>query len=193
MTEEIKTADQNENKGKKPINWKKEIIEWTLTIVIPVVVAMLIHNYLFTFARVDGDSMLDTFHTNNITGVSRLHYRLNEPQRGEVITCRYDETSKLYVKRIIGLPGETVEVKSGTVYINGEPLREDYLTRHDDFDFGPYEIGEDELLVMGDNRPVSLDGRILGPIPVDYLYGRVMFVVYPFSEMRGTMDVPDYQ
>ena len=181
-----------QQKEKKPINWKKEIIEWVLTFVIPVVVAMLIHNYLFTFARVDGDSMLDTFHTNNITGVSRLHYRINEPQRGEVITCHYDETPKLYVKRIIGLPGETVEIKSGVVYIDGVALEEDYLTRHDDYDFGPFHVDEDEILVMGDNRPVSWDGRHVGPIPVDYLYGRVMFVAWPLNEMRGTMELPEY-
>ena len=165
-------TENMQKKQKKPINWKKEIIEWALTIIVPVVAAMLIHNYLFTFARVDGESMLDTFHTNNITGVSRLHYRINEPQRGEVITCHYDEGDKLYVKRIIGLPGETLEVIDGTVYIDGTPLK--------------------EILVMGDNRPVSLDGRTQGPIPVDYLYGRVMFVAWPFDEIRGTMDIPEY-
>ena len=170
----------------------KEIVEWALTIIIPVVVALLIHNYLFTFARVDGDSMLDTFHTNNITGVSRIHYRINEPQRGEVITCHYDESKKLYVKRIIGLPGETLEIKDGTVYINGEALKEEYLTRFDNYDFGPFVLGEDEVLVMGDNRPVSLDGRQLGPIPIDYIYGRVMFVAWPFDEIRGTMALPEY-
>ena len=170
----------------------REIVEWALTIIIPVVVAMLIHTYLFTFARVDGDSMLDTFHTNNITGVSRLHYRLNEPQRGEVITCHYDETSKLYVKRIIGLPGETLEIIDGTVYIDGEPLQEDYLTRHDDYNYGPYQIGQDEIFVMGDNRPVSFDCRQLGPIPRDYIYGRVIFVAFPFDEICGTMALPEY-
>ena len=131
-------TENMQKKQKKPINWKKEIIEWALTIIVPVVAAMLIHNYLFTFARVDGESMLDTFHTNNITGVSRLHYRINEPQRGEVITCHYDEGDKLYVKRIIGLPGETLEVIDGTVYIDGTPLKEDYLTRRDDYNFGPF-------------------------------------------------------
>lgn len=189
MTENMENMQENQ---KKPVNWKREIIEWVLTIVIPVIVAMLIHNYLFTLARVDGDSMLDTFHTNNITGVSRLHYRLNEPQRGEIVTCHYDESSRLYVKRIIGLPGETVEIHGGTVYIDGEALQEDYLTRIDDHNFGPYFVGDDQILVMGDNRPVSLDGRQLGPIPIDYLYGRVMFVAWPISEIRGTMELPEY-
>ena len=172
----------------------KEIIEWTLTIVIPVVAALLIHQYLFTFARVDGDSMLDTLHENNIMGVSRLHYRLNEPQRGEIITCNYPgEGSKLFVKRIIGLPGETVELRAGTVYINGEPIDEPYLTRVSGDDFGPYQVGEDEVFVMGDNRPVSRDSRSVGAISLDDLYGRVLFVAYPFNEIRSTMDVPQYE
>lgn len=170
----------------------KEIVEWSLTILIPVVVAMLIHNYVFTFARVDGDSMLDTFHTNNITGVSRLHYRLHEPQRGEIITCHYDEGDKLYVKRIIGLPGETLEIRNGVVYINGEALQEDYIVHKDDYSFGPYILEDNEVLVMGDNRVVSLDGRQLGPIPLDYIYGRVMFVAWPFDEICGTMALPEY-
>lgn len=170
----------------------KEIVEWILTILIPVVVAMLIHNYLFTFARVDGDSMLDTFHTNNITGVSRLHYRLHEPQRGEIITCHYDDGDKLYVKRIIGLPGETLEIRNGVVYINGEALQEDYIIHKDDYSFGPYILEDNEVLVMGDNRVVSLDGRQLGPIPLDYIYGRVMFVAWPFDEICGTMALPEY-
>ena len=171
----------------------KEIVDWTLTIVIPVVVALLIHNYLFTFARVDGPSMLDTFTDNSIMGVSRLHYRLNAPARGEVVTCHYDEGSKLYVKRIMGLPGETLEIKEGIVYIDGKPLDEPYLTRIEDRDWGPYAIGEDEMFVMGDNRPISLDCRQNGSIPLSYLYGRVIFVALPIHDMRMTMDVPTYE
>ncbi len=170
----------------------KEIVEWALTIIIPVVVALLIHEYLFTFARVDGDSMQDTFQNNYITGVSRLHYRVNEPQRGDIVTCHYDESSRLYVKRIIGLPGETVEIVEGTIYIDGVALQEDYLTRHDDYTYAPVTVGEDEIFVVGDNRPVSLDSRINGPIPTDYLYGRVLFVIWPLNEIQGTMKLPQY-
>ena len=171
----------------------KEIVEWALTIIIPVLAALLIHTYLFTFARVDGDSMLDTFHSNNITGVSRLHYRLHEPQRGEIVTCHYPGEGKtLFIKRIIGLPGETVELRGGKLYIDGEELAEDYLTRIDDRDFGPYQVGENEIFVLGDNRPVSKDSRMVGCIQKDDLYGRVMFVAYPFNEIRGTMELPLY-
>lgn len=171
----------------------KEILEWALTIIIPVVAALLIHQYLFTFARVDGTSMLDTLHENNIMGVSRLHYRLNEPQRGEIITCNYPEDgNKLFVKRIIGLPGETIEIREGTVYIDGEPIAETYLTRVDDQSMDPITLAEDEIFVMGDNRPVSRDSRAVGPLTLDEIYGRVLFVAFPFNEIRSTMALPEY-
>lgn len=171
----------------------KEILEWALTIIIPVVAALLIHQYLFTFARVDGISMLDTLHENNIMGVSRLHYRLNEPQRGEIITCNYPgEGSKLFVKRIIGLPGETIEIREGTVYIDGEPIAETYLTRVDDQSMDPITLAKDEIFVMGDNRPVSRDSRAVGPLTLDEIYGRVLFVAFPFNEIRSTMALPEY-
>lgn len=171
----------------------KEILEWALTIIIPVVAALLIHQYLFTFARVDGTSMLDTLHENNIMGVSRLHYRLNEPQRGEIITCNYPgEGNKLFVKRIIGLPGETIEIREGTVYIDGEPIAETYLTRVDDQSMDPITLAEDEIFVMGDNRPVSRDSRAVGPLTLDEIYGRVLFVAFPFNEIRSTMALPEY-
>lgn len=171
----------------------KEILEWALTIIIPVVAALLIHQYLFTFARVDGTSMLDTLHENNIMGVSRLHYRLNEPQRGEIITCNYPEDgNKLFVKRIIGLPGETIEIREGTVYIDGEPIAETYLTRVDDQSMDSITLAEDEIFVMGDNRPVSRDSRAVGPLTLDEIYGRVLFVAFPFNEIRSTMTLPEY-
>ncbi len=171
----------------------KEILEWALTIIIPVVAALLIHQYLFTFARVDGTSMLDTLHENNIMGVSRLHYRLNEPQRGEIITCNYPgEGNKLFVKRIIGLPGETIEIREGTVYIDGEPIAETYLTRVDDQSMDPITLAKDEIFVMGDNRPVSRDSRAVGPLTLDEIYGRVLFVAFPFNEIRSTMALPKY-
>ena len=174
-------------------NIAKEILEWALTIIIPVVAALLIHQYLFTFARVDGTSMLDTLHENNIMGVSRLHYRLNEPQRGEIITCNYPgEGNKLFVKRIIGLPGETIEIREGTVYIDGEPIAEDYLTRRDDQSMDPVTLEDDEIFVMGDNRPVSRDSRAVGPLTLDDIYGRVLFVAFPFNEIRSTMALPEY-
>ena len=171
----------------------KEILEWALTIIIPVVAALLIHQYLFTFARVDGTSMLDTLHENNIMGVSRMHYRLNEPQRGEIITCNYPEDgNKLFVKRIIGLPGETIEIREGTVYIDGEPIAETYLTRVDDQSMDPITLAKDEIFVMGDNRPVSRDSRAVGPLTLDEIYGRVLFVAFPFNEIRSTMALPKY-
>ena len=121
------------------------------------------------------------------------HYRLNEPQRGEIITCNYPEDgNKLFVKRIIGLPGETIEIREGTVYIDGEPIAETYLTRVDDQSMDPITLAKDEIFVMGDNRPVSRDSRAVGPLTLDEIYGRVLFVAFPFNEIRSTMALPKY-
>ena len=183
---------ENKEKQGKTKSKKQDAIEWVLTFVIPIILAVLIHTFLFTFAMVDGESMMDTFQSNNITGVSRL-YRFNcEPQRGEVITVHYDESKKLYIKRVIGLPGEKVELVGGTLYINDEPMTEGYLTRIDTRDFGPYFVGENEIFVMGDNRPVSNDSRYVGPLPMEYVYGKVIFVAFPFDQMRGTTKIPVY-
>ena len=166
----------------------KEILEWALTIIIPVVAALLIHQYLFTFARVDGTSMLDTLHENNIMGVSRLHYRLNEPQRGEIITCNYPgEGSKLFVKRIIGLPGETVTIVDGKVYIDGseEPLSEPYLPEPMEGSFGPYVVPEGAYFMMGDNRNHSQDARYWTNTFVyeDQMVAKVIFSYFPTVKM----------
>ena len=96
------------------------------------------------------------------------------------------------VKRIIGLPGETIEIREGTVYIDGEPIAETYLTRVDDQSMDPITLAKDEIFVMGDNRPVSRDSRAVGPLTLDEIYGRVLFVAFPFNEIRSTMALPEY-
>ena len=166
----------------------KEILEWALTIIIPVVAALLIHQYLFTFARVDGTSMLDTLHENNIMGVSRLHYRLNEPQRGEIITCNYPgEGSKLFVKRIIGLPGDVIELdEDGVVTVNGQTLDEPYV---DELALGecdikfPYQVPENRYFVLGDHRATSIDSRssVIGCVEKSQIVGKVFLRVWPLS------------
>ena len=85
-----------------------------------------------------------------------------------------------------------MELKEGKLYINGEELVETYITRIDERNFGPYQVGEDEYFVLGDNRPISKDSCMVGCISRDDLYGLVMFVAYPFDEIRSTMELPLY-
>lgn len=184
LTPEAEEAPAKNGKPKKSM--KQEILEWVLTIVIPVVAVLLLHNFIFTFATVSDFSMLETLQDKEWIAVSRIHYAVVEPQRGDIVACNYPSTgNKLYVKRMMGLPGDTIAMEGGVVIVNGEELDEPYLTYVDDAQsFAPITLGEDQYFVMGDNRPVSWDSRLEGPLSKKQLYGFVMGAVYPFNTMR---------
>ena len=143
---------------------------------------------------VDGSSMLNTLEDSEFMIATKFDYLMGDPERFDIVICDYPNTDDgMYrVKRVIGLPGETVELKEGKLYINGEELVETYITRIDERNFGPYQVGEGEYFVLGDNRPISKDSRMVGCISRDDLYGLVMFVAYPFDEIRSTMELPLY-
>ena len=107
------------------------------------------------------------------------------PERGEIIVFRYPrDTTKDFVKRVLGLPGETVEVRSGTVYVNGEAIREQYLRRLDGSSVPPLILGEKEYYVIGDNRRNSNDSRAWGAVPEENIVGRVWLVYWPWDDIH---------
>lgn len=139
--------------------------------------------------------MLPALKNSEWLWVSKLDYHTGVPQRGDVVICyypgRYLDQWKLirqyFVKRIIGLPGETIAMEDGVVHINGEPLDEPYLdpsrVRYRRT-MDPRTLGPDEYFVMGDNRDSSNDSRRIGPITRDMLVGRVQRVIFPFRSRR---------
>ena len=140
---------------------------------------------------VDGPSMLPTFNTGQFLLVSRLDYLMGEPQRGDVVVFHFPhDTEQDYIKRVIGLPGETLEIRNTALYINGRLIDEPYL--HEDCEVfscadGFWQLGQDEYFVMGDNRHQSSDSRSFGPIQRDYFLGRVIFRYWPVSD-AGSVD-----
>ena len=145
--------------------------------------------------RVKGGSMLPTLKNKEWLWVSKLDYRLHAPRRGDVVICyfpgRYMDPWKFFrqyfVKRIVGLPGETIAIEEGVVLINGEPLNEPYLDPSRIRYRRTMEartLGDDEYFVMGDNRDSSNDSRRIGPITGDMLVGKVQHVIYPFDKIR---------
>ena len=154
--------------------------------------AVILRLTVAEIARVKGSSMLPTLRTGQWLLVSRLDYRLGEPKRGDVVIChypgRYMDRWKLirqsFVKRVIALPGETVEIIEGVVYIDGAPLQEPYLDparcrfRRQ---MSARTLGEDQYFVLGDNRDSSNDSRRIGPLPSSMLVGRVRRVIFPFG------------
>ena len=155
----------------------REIIE---TALLTILLYVLINATLGRF-RVEGQSMEPNFHENEYVLVDKISYQLWSPQRGDVVVFNYPRaTEKDFIKRVIGLPGETVEVREGKVYINGTPLAEAYLNFPTNYG-GLWTLGPTEYFMMGDNRNNSSDSRAWGPLEKHYMVGRVIAIYWPFT------------
>lgn len=138
------------------------IFGWVKVVVIGVVIAMLINKFVIANALIPSGSMESTIMTGDRVIGLRTSYLITSPERGDIVIFKFpDDESKLYIKRIIGTPGDKVEIIDGLVYINDskEPLEENYLSVTPKGNFGPYEVPEDSYFMLGDNRNVSQDSR----------------------------------
>lgn len=171
------------------------------------VIAVLIKTFLVQPFWIPSESMLDTIHVNDRVMVNKLAYDLGEPERGDVVVFRDPAEPEIeesipeavirsvleavgirtrgyedLIKRIIGLPGETVTIDDDQVYIDGVPISEPYLDQDVDMpDAGPFKVGNDQVFVMGDNREYSFDSRRFGNIDFDDLIGRAFVIIWPIS------------
>jgi len=148
------------------------------TLVLSVVLFVGI-NAISARIRVDGESMVPTLVSGEYVIVSRLSYRFGTPQRGDIIVFHFPRDPKEeYIKRVIGLPGDQVEIKDGHVYINGQQLQENYLDVQMDYT-GSWRVPADQLFVLGDNRNNSSDSHDWGTVPMDYVVGKAILVYWP--------------
>ncbi|WP_347860728.1 signal peptidase I [Salimicrobium sp. PL1-032A] len=167
---------------------KKEWLEWIKAIVIALVLAFILRNFFFATSIVEGASMDPTLENGERVVFNKIAYHLDDPERNDIVII--ERTEKNYVKRVIGEPGDTVEVKDHTLYVNGEEQSQDYLD-HSSIeatrDYGPVEVPEGQYFVMGDNRKVSKDSRNgLGLIEESEIVGKTELVIFPFGEMGRT-------
>ena len=150
-----------------------------------IVIALLLRRFVCAFVLVKGRSMLNTLQNHELMLV--LRYGLfGKPRRYDIVICRYPNRKQLFVKRVIGLPGETIAMTDGQVLINGEILEERFPKRTTPRSFDEIQLGENEYFVMGDNRPCSVDSRSIrvGPIQEKMLLGRAKCVIFPFQKRR---------
>jgi signal peptidase I len=164
---------------------KKEIISWAKTVVFAVVFALCVNHFVIVNAKVPTGSMMDLINPNDRIVAFRLSYLFGKPERFDVAVFRYpDDREKLYVKRVIGLPGETVTIRQGKVYINDEttPLDDAFIREPPKAEnFGPYEVPMDSYFMMGDNRNTSLDSRYWDNkyVVKSDILGKVLIKYYP--------------
>lgn len=168
----------------------KEIISWIVCFVVAIAAALFIVTFIGQRVKVDGHSMESTLQDADNLICDKLSYRFGEPERFDIVVIFPDDTkSKRWIKRIIGMPGETVRIdEEGNIYINGEILEENYgreVIEDPGYFFqngNEITLGADEYWCMGDNRNHSSDSRVIGPVPKNRIVGKAFIRIYPFSK-----------
>lgn len=172
----------------EPVNWIKEIAGLIGTMVMAAAVVFLLKEFIIINAYIPTSSMENTIQPDDRVIGNRLAYLVREPERGDIVIFKYpDDETQLFVKRVIGLPGEKVTVEEAKVYVNGKLLEEDYLKEEWTLGNGPYtfEIPEGSYLVLGDNRNNSKDARYWDETYVaeDKILGEAVFRYWPFDSI----------
>nr|WP_245831816.1 signal peptidase I [Oceanobacillus senegalensis] len=167
---------------------KNEWLEWGKAIIIAIVIAFLLRTFIFATSIVQGESMDPTLENGERVIFNKLVYLLDEPERGDIVIIQ--RPTKNYVKRVIGLPGETIEIVNGELFINGEKYIQTFLTEEAKLqtnNFGPVTVPDEQYFVMGDNRAISKDSRNgLGLIQESEIIGKSEVIIYPLSEWERT-------
>ncbi len=185
---------QKESVFKKYLALGWEIIK---ILVIAAIIVLPIRYFLFQPFIVKGDSMVPNFHSGDYLIVDEISYRLSSPQRGDVVVFRYPlDPSQRFIKRVLGLPGETVDVKNGKVTVtkNGKTMaiEESYLPKALATDGTAHvTLAEGNYFVMGDNRPFSYDSRRWGVLPEKDIIGKAFLRIFPLSTI-SYMARPSY-
>ncbi len=166
----------------------RELLSWCIYIAIAVAVALLLRFFVFEFVRVDGPSMNPTLESGESVFVEKISAITDNIHRGQIVVVSYPNRTESFVKRVIGLEGDTVEIVDGAVYLNGTKLTEPYINEpYIEGDMEAVLVPEDHFFVMGDNRNNSQDSRSnsVGPLHQDALIGHVLFVIWPFDQISG--------
>ena len=167
-------------------NRSGELLSWMKLFVMAFAIAFLLKTFIFQIAYVKGSSMEPTLHEGEILVISKLSNHLGTPKRGQVIVLNDQHENKDLIKRIIGLPGEEVDIVEGRVYINGEALEKDYSeTETEDFGFVKSMVEPNQFFVLGDNRPYSRDSRLdaIGLVEKKSILGRAVFRLWPLNKI----------
>lgn len=193
-----KNVHINESDGGRTMSKRKsELFDWIKALLIAFILAFVVRTYFFSPIVVDGPSMLPTLHDQDKMIVNKFKYRISEPERFDIVVF-HAINQKDFIKRIIGLPGEHVEMKDGILYIDGQEVSEPFLESNQvQFDYpltrdftleeipGGYEkIPEDYVLVLGDNRNNSTDSRSIGLVSVDEIVGKANLIFWPYNRIQ---------
>lgn len=158
-----------------------KVIKEVIPYIVIVVVVVLIRTFIITPVRVDGDSMKNTLKNGDIL----LLYKLSSINRFDIIVLDEEKDNEKIIKRVIGMPGETVAIKNGKIYINDKVIDDEYAYGETS-DYNKVTLKDDEYFILGDNRLISKDSRYFGPIKDNEIKGKIIFRLFPFTKI-GTV------
>jgi signal peptidase I len=161
---------------------RREIRSWGRDLVIALSLAVVIIVFFYQPVKVEGTSMTPLISDQERIFINKFVYRFEPIERGDVVVFWYPlDRTKSFIKRVVGLPGDTVEIRSGHVYVNGKRLPEPYLPPEpaDSGSFGPTRVPRGEYFVLGDHRTSSNDSRVFGPVARPFIYGKAVFAYWP--------------
>ncbi|MDF2815469.1 MAG: signal peptidase [Paenibacillus sp.] len=181
-----------QDNSRKP-NMAAEIWDWIKSISVALIIVIVLNLYVFNLSTVKGHSMEPTLQEKEWLFINKIVYITGSPKRGDVVILKdpvkQEVDRKFLVKRVVGLPGDRVEIRSGKLYVNGDIVQEPYTDiRIEDGDHGPFVVEEGRYFVMGDNRHqgASLDSRSFGSVASGLIEGRADFILWPMGK-AGTL------
>lgn len=188
----VATLDAAAETETKATSKTRTAVEWALVIAGALIAALLIKTFLFQAFFIPSASMEPTLHIGDRVLVNKLSYRFGDIERGDLVVFRRpdiaaDEAAVVrdLIKRVIALPGETVEARDGAIFINGQPLEEDYLPNGTISENLPSQVvPAGKIWVMGDNRTNSRDSRVLGAIDIKTVHGRAFVRIWPLGNLQ---------
>lgn len=194
MARSLKQKTKKPNQPPQENPW----LEGVKTIATAAILAFGIRTFVAEARYIPSSSMEPTLQINDRLIIEKISYHFQEPERGDVVV--FNPTKALeekdfhdaFIKRVIGLPGESIEVKMGKVYVNGQPIKEKYIAEDPNYDYGPVTVPEGEYLVLGDNRNNSYDSHYWGYVPKDKIIGKAFVRFWPFNRLGSLDESPIY-
>lgn len=163
---------------------RSETRGWIISMTIAITIALMLRLFVFEFVSISQSSMEPTLYSHNYVFMERVTYWFQTPEYGDVVICAFPNSSATYVKRVIGVQDDTLEVKDGVLYINGEADKT-YFSDYIESTLPETVVPEGCVYVMGDNRNVSMDSRSVGPLRTDMIMGKALFVIWPLDQIHG--------
>lgn len=189
MTESLNKEPNQQTQTDRENPW----LEIVKTVATAAILAFGIRTFVAEARYIPSSSMEPTLEINDRLIIEKISYHFRQPERGDVVVfsptkaLQEQNFNEAFIKRVIGLPGETVEVKNGKVYINNQPLKENYIAEKPIYDYGPVVVPKGQFLVLGDNRNNSYDSHYWGFVPLENIIGRAFVRFWPLDR-AGEID-----